>query len=403
MKARIHPSVAYGRITAPTSKSVAHRLLISAALANGKSVISGVTRSEDVLATVDCLSSLGATIESEGDTFTVYGTDMTSTAPSGVLYCRESGSTLRFIIPIASLSGAKVTIAGATKLMSRPLGIYEKLFRERELLIERIGDLLFVDGPLPSGEYEIDGNVSSQFISGLLFALPLKKSDSTIRIVPPFASRSYVDLTLDALKTFGINAYFENELTIKIPGNQKYSTTSTSVEGDYSGSAFLEALNLFGSSVEVLGLNENSKQGDRVYRELYNLLLEGSPTIDLENCPDLAPILFTVAADNNGAVFTSTSRLKIKESDRAEVMATELRKFGADIEVLDDSVIIKKAPLHAPTEELSAHNDHRVVMSLAVLSTKYGGTISGSEAVSKSYPDFFKDIKAVGIEADLYD
>ena len=403
MKARIAPSAAHGRITAPTSKSVAHRLLISAALADGRSVISGVTRSEDVLATVDCLSSLGARIESNGDTFTVYGTDMRSTAPKGVLCCRESGSTLRFMIPIASLSGAKVTFGGSKKLMSRPLGIYEKLFRERELLIERVGDFLFVDGPLTPGEYIIDGSVSSQFISGLLFALPLARTDSTIRIAPPFASRSYVDLTVDALKTFGITVYFENDLTIRIPGGQKYSATSTAVEGDYSGAAFLEALNLFGSDVEVLGLNEDSKQGDRVYRELYKLILNGSPTIDLENCPDLAPILFTAAADNNGAVFTSTSRLKIKESDRAEVMATELRKFGAEIEVLEDNVIIKRATLHTPTEELYSHNDHRVVMSLAVLSTKYGGTIIGAEAVSKSYPDFFKDISSAGIEAYLYD
>ncbi len=403
MKARIIPSAARGSITAPTSKSVAHRLLISAALANGKSVISGVTRSEDVLATVDCLTSLGARIESMGDTFTVYGTDMTSTAPRGVLCCRESGSTLRFMIPIASLSGAKVTLGGTEKLLSRPLGVYERLFEERELLIRKAGCLLFVDGPLPSGEYEIDGSVSSQFISGLLFALPLTREDSTIRIIPPFASRSYVDLTLDALKKFGIDAYFENELTIKIKGAQKYKATKAVVEGDYSGSAFLEALNLFGSSVDVTGLNEDSKQSDKAYRDLYKLLTEGTPTIDLENCPDLAPILFTVAAAYNGAVFTSTARLKIKESDRAEAMATELRKFGADIEVLEDSVIIKRSILHEPTEELSSHNDHRVVMSLAVLCTKYGGVIDGAEAISKSYPDFFTDINAKGIEVRLYD
>ena len=403
MKARIIPSTARGSITAPTSKSVAHRLLISAALAEGKSIISGVTHSEDVLATVDCLTSLGARIESAGDTFTVYGTDMTATAPHGVLSCRESGSTLRFMIPIASLSGAKVTLGGTEKLLSRPLGIYEKLFSERELLIRRSGCLLFVDGPLPSGEYEIDGNVSSQFISGLLFALPLTKDDSTIRIIPPFASRSYVDLTLDALRKFSVNAFFEDEFTIKIKGAQKYKATMAAVEGDYSGSAFLEALNLFGSSVDVTGLNEDSKQSDKAYRDFYKLLTEGTPTIDLENCPDLAPILFTVAAAYNGAVFTSTARLKIKESDRAEVMATELRKFGADIEVLEDSVIIKKSALHAPTEELSSHNDHRVVMSLAVLAAKYGGIINGAEAVSKSYPNFFNDIISAGIEAYLYD
>ena len=402
MRVRINPSTAKGQITAPTSKSVAHRLLISAALAEGVSVISGVTRSEDVLATVDSLSALGAKIESSGDVFTVFGTDMTKTAPSGVLYCRESGSTLRFMIPIAALSGAKVTLGGTEKLLSRPLGIYEGLFEERELMLKKSGGLLFLVGPLPSGEYVIDGNVSSQFISGLLFALPLTRGESTIRITPPFASRSYVDLTIDALQKFGINVFFEDELTIKIPGNQRYAPTKTEVEGDYSGSAFLEALNLFGSDITVLGLNEDSKQGDRAYREFYKLLASGTPTIDLENCPDLAPILFTVAAAHNGAIFTSTSRLKIKESDRAEAMAMELKKFGADIEVLEDSVIVKSAPLHTPSEMLSSHNDHRVVMSLAVLSTKYGGTIDGIEAVSKSYPDFFSDIMNCGIEVELW-
>lgn len=403
MKASIKKSLAVGRINAPTSKSVAHRLLICAALAEGESVISGVTSSEDVLATVDCLKALGAVITFENGAFTVRGTDMKKSAPSGILSCRESGSTLRFLIPIASLSGAKVTFGGSEKLLSRPLSVYEDIFTERELLFERMANLLFVDGPLPSGEYEVDGNVSSQFISGLLFALPLTDGDSVIRIAPPFASRPYVDLTLDAMRTFGVNAEFENELTIKIKGNQKYKAIVSSVEGDFSGSAFLEALNLFGSQVELLGLNENSKQGDRAYRELFKELLAGTPEIDIESYPDLAPILFAVASAKNGAIFKSTARLKIKESDRADTMARELRKFGADIEVLDDSVIIKKSELHAPSEELCGHNDHRVVMALSVLATVYGGVINGIEAVSKSYPDFFGDIKRLGIEVTLYD
>lgn len=403
MRAHITPSSAIGDVYAPTSKSVAHRLLIAAALSKGKSVITGITKSEDVLATADCLRNLGATIEINDDTFTVYGVDINQTVPSDVLYCRESGSTLRFIIPIAAMSGAKVTLSGSEKLLSRPLGIYEKIFAERELLLKKIDNLLFINGPLPSGEYELDGNVSSQFISGLLFALPLTASNSTIRIAPPFASRAYVDLTIDALQKFDVNVYFENEFTIKIPGGQKYTATDTSVEGDYSGAAFLEALNLFGSKLNVIGLDENSKQGDKAYREFYKLLCESSPEIDLENCPDLAPILFTVAAAHNGAKFTSTARLKIKESDRAHVMATELKKFGADIEVLENSVTVKKSTLHTPTEILCGHNDHRVVMSLSVLATKYGGIIDGAEAVSKSYPDFFADIKKAGIEVELYD
>lgn len=403
MKASIKPGCAFGSISAPTSKSVAHRLLISSALSEEESIISGITKSEDVLATIDCLRALGTVIEAKDDVFHVRGIDMKKTAPSSILYCRESGSTLRFLIPIASLSGAKVTFGGAEKLLSRPLSVYEKLYAERELLLEKSGTILFVDGPLPAGEYELDGNVSSQFISGLLFALPLADGDSTIRIIPPFASKSYVDLTKDALEKCGVKVYFENELTIKIPGNQKYKAIHDRVEGDYSGAAFLEALNLFGSRIEVLGLDESSKQGDKIYRELYKMLSAGTPEIDIENCPDLAPILFTVASAKNGAVFTSTKRLKIKESDRAECMARELRKFGADIEVLDDSVIIKKSTLHTPKEELFGHNDHRIVMSLAVLASIFGGTINGAEVVNKSYPNFFLDIKNAGIEVALYD
>ncbi len=403
MRAVIKPSAAHGEITVPTSKSVAHRLLIAAALSSDESKISGITKSEDVLATVDCLRALGATIESDGDCFTVRGRDMRTTAPSEILYCRESGSTLRFIIPIAALSGAKVTLGGTEKLLSRPISVYEKIFEERELLLKKFGKALFIDGPLPSGEYTVDGNVSSQFITGLLFALPLTDGDSVIKIIPPFASESYVDLTIDALEKFGVKVHFEDELTIKIAGNQKYSGANVSVEGDYSAGAFIEAMNLFGSRVEALGLSEDSKQGDKAYREFYKLLKEGAPTIDIENCPDLAPILFTVAADNNGATFTSTARLKIKESDRAEAMANELKKFGADIEIFENSVTVKKSTLHAPSEVLLSHNDHRVVMSLSVLASKYGGTIEGAEAVKKSYPDFFGDIKNAGIEVELYD
>ena len=402
MRVTVKPSTALGEILAPTSKSVAHRLLIAAALSEDKSIISGITKSDDVLATVDCLRALGASIDSDGDTFIVQGIDMRSTAAREVLVCRESGSTLRFIIPIAALSGSKVLLTGTEKLLSRPLSVYEKIFEERELLLKKIDNVIVLDGPLPSGEYEIDGNVSSQFITGLLFALPLTSGDSVIRIIPPFASKPYVDLTLDALKQFGVSAYFEDELTIKIPGGQKYSGAVTTVEGDYSGAAFLEALNLFGSSVNVLGLREDSKQGDRAYRDFYKLLTEGAPEIDIEGCPDLAPILFTVAAANNGAYFTSTARLKIKESDRAVAMAEELKKFGAEIEINDDSVLVKRRELHAPTEVLFSHNDHRVVMSLAVLATKYGGEIDGAEAVNKSYPDFFKDIEKAGIKI-IYD
>ena len=403
MKYEIKPSRASGSIEAPRSKSYAHRLLIAAALSDGVSVIEGITDCEDVLATVDCLRTLGAKIEIKDGKYTVAGTDMTLTAPKMPLCCRESGSTLRFMIPIAALSGAKGAFGGSEKLLQRPLAVYEKLFEQKELLFKKQGDFIFVDGPLTSGEYVLQGDVSSQFISGLLFALPVTNSDSVIKIIPPFESRPYVDLTIDALKKFGINVFFEDEYTIKIPGAQRYSPAKVAVEADYSGAAFIEALNFMGSKTWIDGLNEYSAQGDKVYRELFPALAKEFTKIDISDCPDLAPILFTLAAYCHGAEFTGTDRLKIKESDRASAMQAELSKFGADITVGNNVVTVKKTQLHKPNEMLFGHNDHRIVMSLATLCTVFGGIIDGAEAVAKSYPDFFEDFKKLGIEIRKYD
>ncbi len=403
MKVEIKKSRANGKVYAPTSKSMAHRLLICAALSDSKSVIRGITPCEDVLATVDVLSALGAKISHKDDIYTVEGCNMRTTSARDTLFCRESGSTLRFIIPLASLSGNEITVSGAPSLMSRPMGVYESIFNERGLLFDKRDGKITLHGSLTAGEYTVRGDISSQFISGLLFALPLLDGNSVIHIIPPFESRSYIDLTLLALKHFGVYAEMPDDRTIKINGNQKYKSGDFTVEGDYSGAAFLDALNAIGSSVEVLGLSENSAQGDKVYRNFYPLLKESTPKIDIENCPDLGPILFTLAAAFNGAEFTGTKRLKIKESDRAATMAKELKKFGADIEIFENSVLVRKANLHAPKETLCGHNDHRVVMSLSVLLTLFGGTIDGAEAVCKSYPDFFRDMKKLGVEATIYD
>lgn len=403
MKAVIKNSSASGSVFAPTSKSMAHRLLIAAALAEGTSVIHRVTSSEDVVATANCLGALGAKIDVNGEDYTVTGCDITKASPTTTLNANESGSTLRFLIPLAAISGNEASFCGATRLMERPLEIYESLFAERSMQFEKSECTLSVKGPMKPGTFSVKGDVSSQFISGLLFALPLLDSDSTIHIIPPFESRPYIDLTADALAQFGVSVYFEDELTIKIPGGQKYSSGDFTVEGDYSGAAFLDALNLLGSKVNVLGLNENSAQGDKIYNRLYTSIKETTPEINISDCPDLAPILFAMAAYFNGATFQGTARLKIKESNRAEAMAEELRKLGADITVYENSVIIKKATLHAPTETLCGHNDHRIVMALSILLTKFGGEIDGAEAVRKSYPDFFEDIKHLKIEVTIVD
>lgn len=398
MKIRIEKGTAKGRITAPPSKSMAHRLLISAAMCDGVSTVRGISSCEDVLATLDCLSALGIKTERNGNDVTVYGQDFRKATPSAPLECRESGSTLRFMIPPAMLSGHTTVFYGAKSLMRRPMGVYKNLFSEMGLVYIDDEDSIVVKGPLIGGEYNLVGNVSSQFISGLIFALPLAENDSVIKIAPPIESRSYINLTVNAVKRFGIKVEWLDEYTLKIPGSQAYLPTDVTVEGDFSGAAFPDALNLFEGSVDISGLNPDSIQGDKVYKRYFDMLNGGVPTIHIGDCPDLGPILFAVAAAKYGGVFSGTKRLKIKESDRAEAMARELKKFGTAVSVYEDSVVIYPADFHAPSEALSGHNDHRIVMSLAVLLTLTGGEIEGAEAISKSYPDFFENLRALGIE-----
>ena len=398
MRIRINKGTASGVISAPPSKSMAHRLLISAAMCEGVSTVRGISSCEDVLATLDCLGALGIKYERRGDDVTVYGKDPKAMHPSEPLKCRESGSTLRFMIPIAMRSEQTAVFYGARGLMSRPMSVYENMCRERGLTYVSDGESIVVKGPLSGGEFTLPGNVSSQFISGLLFALPTAEEDSTIRILPPIESRSYIDLTIDALGSFGVKAVWQDEHTIFIRGRQRYTPTDVTVEGDYSGAAFPEALTLFGGEVSINGLRPDSIQGDSVYKKYYDMLVRGVPTIHIGDCPDLGPVLFAIAAAKNGGVFTGTRRLKIKESDRAEAMAEELKKFGTSVTVYDDTVVIYPAEFHAPNDVLYGHNDHRIVMALAVLLTLTGGEIEGAEAVSKSYPAFFGDLAALGIE-----
>ena len=403
MNVKIKNSKAKGRVTAPPSKSMAHRLLIAAALCEGESRISGVSVCEDVLATIDCLNALGAKCTLDGTDVVVVGADMKNSAPKEVLECRESGSTLRFMLPIALLSDSEATFHGTKRLMERPMEIYEELCEKRKFRYALVGDTIIVKGKLQGGTVELPGNVSSQFITGLLYALSVTGVDARIKITTEIESKSYIELTRSAMAAFGVEVVWEDAHTLFIRGGQKYMARDISVEGDYSGAAFLEAFNLFGGEVELLGLSEESLQGDRVYREHFPRLKEGFCTVNIEDCPDLGPILFAVAAGLYGGEFVGTKRLKIKESDRASAMASELQKFGAEIEVFENSVTIKKSALHEPLEILSGHNDHRIVMSLAVLSSLYGGEISEAQAVKKSYPAFFDDIKELGIEFETYE
>ena len=403
MRAIIGPGPARGRINAPPSKSCAHRLLIGASLAEGESLLDGAAMSQDILATMDCVRALGAEIRVENGHLWVKGCGGRPLVKDSlpVLPCRESGSTLRFLIPTALCAGGGI-FQGAERLMARGVSVYEELLKERGVAFAVERDALTVSGRLQPGLYRLRGDVSSQFISGLLFALPLLEEDSVIEILPPFESRGYVDMTLEALNVFGIRVDRQEETRFLVPGGQRYQPAQVTVEGDWSQAAFFYGLNALGGQVNVTGLRADSLQGDRSCERLMKAMTGGSLQADLSDCPDLAPVLFAVAAGlEHGAHFTGTRRLAIKESSRATVMADELSKFGAEISVGENDVKIAPVPLHRPEEILRGHNDHRVVMALAVLVTRFGGVIDDAQAVSKSYPEFFRDLAALGVQVHM--
>ena len=394
---------AAGRVTAPPSKSMAHRWLIGSALAKGESVIRHLATSEDMLATSDCLRALGASVEGlESGSCTVHGLGGKPQGESEAerhLYCRESGSTLRFLLPLCLLDGVKSVLHGKGRLLARPLGISEELCRERGIFFEQNAECVTVCGRLTAGDYIMRGDVSSQFITGLLFALPLLDGDSRIKLTTHLESRSYLDLTIDALNTFGVRVDFVGEREIFIPGGQHYRPVDATVEGDHSNAAVLGALTVLGGDIVIDGLREDSLQGDRVWRQHMASLAAGAPTISLADCPDLGPVLMAVAAAGQGATFTDAARLKIKESDRGAAMAKELAAFGVPLEITEDGNIIRVpgGMLRAPDRVLDGHNDHRIVMSLAVLCTLTGGTVTDANAVAKSMPDFFEVLSSLGI------
>ena len=398
MKMIIHPSRASGTAAAPPSKSMAHRLLICAGLSEGESVIRGLAESEDILATLDCLRALGADIDFTGGNAFVRGADIKN-APSARLCCRESGSTLRFLLPLALISGREMLFTGSGRLPDRPLSVYEKICADQRLLFTRGEGGITVRGPLRPGRFEVDASVSSQFISGLCFALPLLPGESRIELLPPIESRPYIDMTLAALSLAGAGAAFDGN-TIEISGGAKYRPIDTAVEGDWSNAAFLEAFSLLGGRAEINGLDENSLQGDRIYRRHFELLRAGCPEIDLSDCPDLGPVEMAIAAALGGALFTGTARLAYKESDRAAAMSEELSKLGARTVIGENTVQVIPARLHAPAQPISSHGDHRVAMAMTVLLTLTGGEIDGAEAVGKSFPDFFETIGKLGIKAE---
>ena len=399
MNITIKKGTAAGVVSIPSSKSVAHRLLINAALTDGETVINGLSLNEDIEATIDCLRTLGAKIEYSDGKYAVLGVNGKGENPRK-LYCRESGSTLRFMIPLC-LDSVKTELYGSPRLIERPHSVYSDICEKNGFLWQSDGEKITVCGGLKAGEYEVPGNISSQFITGLMLALPTLKGDSVIRLTTEPESLSYIDMTVASLAAFGIAIEKRNEREWFIKGSQKRKGPGIiNVEADESGAAFFGALNYIGGDVKLDNLNENSCQGDRVWRKLFPMLKSGRPEISIKDCPDLGPILMALAACLNGVTLTDTARLKIKESDRGSAMAQELQKLGIDVTVNENSITVDPSGIHAPSEALDGHNDHRIVMSLAIVLTVFGGKINGAQAVSKSMPQFFTMLNSLGIETE---
>ena len=405
MRVTLTPKTLNGVVKAPPSKSMGHRMLICAGLASGESVVTGISDSEDMKATLGLLMGLGASCRKVGDVVDVHGADPRAARPTGILDCRECGSTLRFFIPLCLLSDVPMTLTGSPRLMERPLDVYENLCAEQGLLWQNNHQdhTLTVCGPLRGGEITLRGDVSSQFITGLLFALPLCEGDSILHIIPPLESRPYIAMTLAAMARFGVRATWTDAFTLSIKGGQTYPSTAAEVEGDYSNAAFFDALPLLGHDVTVTGLDPDSLQGDKAYRRFYPQLTAGAPTLDISDCPDLGPILMALEASLHGATFTGTRRLRIKESDRGVAMARELAKFGASVDVAEDTIVVSSEGFNSPTSALESHNDHRIVMALCTLLTVTGGEILGAEAVRKSLPDYFNLLRDLGAEVSIHE
>lgn len=414
------PSTINGTVDVPPSKSMSHRALICASLSKGKSVIKNVLLSADITATMLALEHLGAKFEVNQSTITVTGVKKIKYDGENV-NCNESGSTIRFLIPIFSLSNKKVTFTGEQSLFSRPFEIYEKIFDEDDNYFSNSKDSIVVNGSVKSRDYYIDGNVSSQFFSGLLFTLPLLKEDSTLYYNGTLESKSYIDLTIEILDYFGIDIQ-EIENGYFIPGSQTYKETDYNVEGDYSQSAFHLVAGVIGGHLQANNLSQESNQGDKKIIEIIKdmkgkviytengFITEKTQTIgipiDISDCPDLAPIVALLGSLSKGTTtITNISRLRLKESDRVESTVSTLSALGADIISTDNDIIIHGKSMLKGGVILDSYNDHRIAMmiSIAAIRCEQEITLLRPLAINKSYPGFFDDYKKIGGKFSIKD
>lgn len=414
----IKPKLLKGNVVVPPSKSLGHRGIIAAALSSGISKIDNIELSKDIEATVDIMKELGAIIYTKNNSLIVDGRNTFSYEKTLHLKCNESGSTIRFLIPLALTKKGDYVFYGEGKLVSRPLEPYYEIFKEKgiEYSTTEGGLPLKVSGKLTSGTYRVRGDISSQFITGLLFSLPLLEGNSKIEVTTKLESKGYIDLTLQVLEEFGIEIENNNYNEFNIKGNQRYNGRNYCVEGDYSQGAFFLIAGALGSSIICSGLNKNSLQGDKVILDILRdmgcnieendegIRVKHSKTkgieIDVSNCPDLVPILAVLASLSDGTTkIVNAKRLRIKECDRLHAITTELNKLGADIRELEDSLIISGVK-ELKGGEVDSHNDHRIAMALAIAATRAKGEviINNPNAIEKSYPNFFKDYTKLGGE-----
>ncbi len=383
MDIRITPHPLHGDVTPPPSKSLSHRALIAATLAGSVDRIVNLAESQDIAATRRCMEAL-----------------LTPSDGFPCLNCGESGSTLRFLIPLALVLRGGAKFVGHGRLMERPMEPYFDIFRAKNIHFEKSGNELTVTGRLTPGVYKLPGDVSSQFVTGLLYALPLTDGDSEIDVTSPLQSREYVTMTLDVLKRFGVSVENHGFSRFTVPGNQRYVPANFTVEADWSQAGFWYAARALGHDVAVLGLDPASPQGDKLAAAYSEALPDA---VDLSQIPDLLPPLAAMAAVKAGTTrFVNAARLRMKESDRIAATANMLRAFGIACEEGPDFLAVTGgAPLRSGA--VDGAGDHRIVMAAAILATAADGpvTILGAEAVNKSYPTFFDEFRRLGGIADV--
>jgi 3-phosphoshikimate 1-carboxyvinyltransferase len=403
MNLQITPHLLSGTVSVPASKSMAHRAIICAALSGGTSRISGVSFSKDIDATLSVMEAFGAKYQKNGSEITVSG--IRTPSEDAVADCCESGSTLRFLIPVAAALGVNTTFCGRGRLPERPITPYLRELSQKGVTFDYHNTMPFsLSGRLTSGQFRLEGDVSSQFITGLLLALPMLPEDSEIIMTSPLQSKPYADMTIDCMRRFGVNAE-ENPEGYRITGGQSYHAADVQIEGDFSQAAFFYVANALGSQIDIRNLPEKSAQGDRKIVEITEQMCynrnsgkKAAFRVDASDIPDLVPILAVLGTfGDDVSVITGAERLRIKESDRLETTAKLLNTLGGRVKVTADGLEIHPvSALHGGT--VDSCGDHRIAMCAAIAATKATEpvTILGAECVEKSYPAFFEDYKVLG-------